>query len=429
MKSKNRSQDLRRIGLPALLITVVAFAITFQFVKPAPPKEIAIAGGAPGGAYHRWATELAKLFASEGIQATVLETAGSMDNLERLADGRAALGFVQSGLAATRPPDDDRVEGLASLYLEPVWVFSRISPAPDRLNRLRGRRIAVGAPGSGTQVVARALLADNGIDASSATLLELNSNDAAAALLAGTADVAFIVASYRADAVDRLLRAPAVAPMQLARIETYPRRHHYLKVVDLPAGVIDPATDLPSAHVRLLATPALLAVNADLHPALRSLAMQYAHRLFHDGDLLSEPDDYPSAKGMDLPLAPEAKRFFERGVPFLQRYLPFWAATLLDRIAVLLLPLLTLMIPLARFLPPVYRWRVRSRVFRWYEQLEAIDSDADIPGVDPQTLEDRLDRIARDIMGVPVPLSYTDEVYHLRAHIELVRRKVRGDCA
>jgi hypothetical protein len=120
-----------------------------------------------------------------------------------------------------------------------------------------------------------------------------------------------------------------------------------------------------------------------------------------------------------LPLSKEASRYYKSGPPFLQRYLPFWAATLLDRLKVMLLPFIALLIPLFKVMPPLYRWRVRSRIYRWYDELNRID-EALGSGFDQSQL-DELDRIESEIRKVHVPLSYSDELYNLRMHLVLIR--------
>ena len=108
----------------------------------------------------------------------------------------------------------------------------------------------------------------------------------------------------------------------------------------------------------------------------------------------------------------------------MERYLPFWAAVLADRLKVMLIPLITLMIPLAKILPPAYRWRIRSRIYRWYKDLIRIErATQNTPeGAERQALLDELSAMADDVRDLHVPLSYTDEVYNLRLHIELVIR-------
>jgi hypothetical protein len=83
-------------------------------------------------------------------------TAGSVENLERLLRGEVDVAFVQGGTYPLVKDADGRLRGMAALYHEPPWIFYRGKPVTDNLGALAGRRIAVGAPGSGTEAIARA---------------------------------------------------------------------------------------------------------------------------------------------------------------------------------------------------------------------------------------------------------------------------------
>ena len=142
--------------------------------------------------------------------------------------------------------------------------------------------------------------------------------------------------------------------------------------------------------------------------------------------LFEKPDEFPSAKHLEFPLSDDAERFYKRGPSFLRRYLPFWAATLVERMIVLLIPIVALLWPLFKIVPPVYQWRVRSRIYRWYEDVKAVDL-----GVDRDRSPERvaahaaeLDRIEGQVNEIRAPLAYADQVYNLRMHINLVREKL-----
>ena len=185
--------------------------------------------------------------------------------------------------------------------------------------------------------------------------------------------------------------------------------------------------DLPPRDVQLLAVSANLVVRPDLHPALIDLLLQTADQVHAAGGLFEEPGQFPSARFLDFPLHKEAKRYYKSGPPFLQRYLPFWAASLVDRLKVMLLPLVALVLPLVKVFPPTYRWRMRSRIYRWYERLQAVEGQLDRIAGEPERAEllAELDHIESDLRQVSVPLSFSDELYNLRLHLALIRDQVK----
>jgi hypothetical protein len=90
--------------------------------------------------------------------------------------------------------------------------------------------------------------------------------------------------------------------------------------------------------------------------------------------------------------------------------------------------LLVLMLPLSRVVPPLYQFRVRRRVFRWYARLRDIEAKVDartqVKEDEQKSLLEDLDQLDRTVNKVAVPLSYADELYALRNNIYAVRKRV-----
>jgi len=125
-----------------------------------------------------------------------------------------------------------------------------------------------------------------------------------------------------------------------------------------------------------------------------------------------------------MPLAKEAERYYRNGPPLLQRYLPFWLANLIDRMWVVLVSIVAVLIPLSRVVPPLYQFRIRSRVFRWYRQLREIEDAQMRKSASPADLLDEVNKLDAKAQHVTVPLSYADQLYGLRSHIQLVRERL-----
>ena len=151
-----------KIFTPAILLTLIGFVIAFQFVGPAPPREITMATGSAGGAYASYGEAYAKILARDGIILKLVNTSGSIENLQLLnkKSSNVELAFVQGGLANST--NSDSLMTLGSLFFEPFWIFYREGIQPRRLNDLQGLRVAVGAEGSGTKKLSLELLALTG---------------------------------------------------------------------------------------------------------------------------------------------------------------------------------------------------------------------------------------------------------------------------
>jgi len=417
------NKDSLRISGLGLVLLIAGFAIAFQFVEPSPPSTITIASGSKSGAYFQFAKRYAEILARQGIRLKVLETQGSVENIHLLSEGKADVAFVQGGVGSGEQSPD--LASLGSLYFEPLWVFVQKRSPVQHLSDLAGRTFAAGAEGSGTWAVARQLLAQNDVDVSGKNVRHLSSADAARALLAGEVDAAFFVTAPTAPLVNDLLSAKGLRLLNFDRAAAYTRQLRYLSAVTLHRGVVSLSGDIPPANVTLLAPAATLAAHQGLHPALQNLLIQASIEVHGGGGVFEDPGQFPSAQFVDFPLSPDAERYLKNGPPLLQRYLPFWAAVLFDRLKVLLVPLITLLFPLFKILPPAYRWRVRSRIYRWYKMLSEIERRA-AAGEDRQSLHDELLAMEYEVRSLKVPLSYADQVYSLRLHIDLIQRTLHA---
>jgi TRAP transporter TAXI family solute receptor len=426
MKGRWAWREQLSVLAPATLAVLAAFVVALQWVKPAPPSHVVIATGRPDGAYFRFAQLYGARLAREGINLEVRQTSGSVENIHLLEDPRSGvdLAFVQGGTghaARTR-----NLVSLGSLYFEPLWVFSRTAPGPTDLRDLRGRRLAVGPEGSGTRSVALALLAANGITETTAHLLPLTGLDAVQALRQRAVDTVFLIAAPGSPAVKEMLSTPGVALLSFPRADAYTKRFTYLTKLVLPGGGLSLEANLPPHETVLLAPAATLVVREDFHPALVDLVLVTAASVHGSRGIFEEPKQFPSPDHLEFPLMGEAERYHKSGPPLLARYLPFWAATLADRVKVLILPLLVL-VPIARLVPPAYRWRVRSKIIKRYRDVVEVDQvlTRRPSAAECDELLARLDRIEDEVRGLRVPLGYADAHYHLRLHLDLVRRRVQ----
>jgi TRAP transporter TAXI family solute receptor len=423
-------RDLFATAWPIILLSAIGFAVAFHFVQPSPPRHVTISAGAEGGAYYAFAGKYKEILARKGIELEVLPSSGSVGNLERLRRGDAQIGFLQGGVLPASPTDenndDDRdLRLLGSVFYEPIWVFYRGEQTLDLLHQLAGRRIAVGEAGSGARALILQLLAANGV-AQDRRLLSLGGQRAADALLRGRIDALIVVSAPEAGLVQKLLRAPGVRLMSFAQAEAYPRHFPYLSRLVMPRGGADLVRDVPPQDSELLAATANLVVRDDLHPAVQSLLLEAANEVHGRVGFFQKAGEFPAYKDDSLPLSDEAARYYRSGPPFLQRYLPFWLAVLVDRLMVLLLPLVALLLPLLKVAPSIYSWRVRSRIFRCYGELKFLENDlrSNYEAVRHDEYRRRLDEIDETASRLAIPLAFSDLLYTLREHINLVRRQL-----
>ncbi len=425
-------RDLLVSAGPLVVLTLVLIALAYWWLDPNPPKRVTLATGPAQSAYAEFGQRYRKAMAANGIDVVLLPSEGSSANLQLLLQGKADLGFVQGGIASTAQTQDDQPVSLGSLFLEPVWLFYRSEAARKAtgsdtlraLAQLQGLRVNVGTAGSGVPHLMQALFDQNRLDAAGLQLSQLEQTAATVAFLGGEVDALVFASAPESLLVQMLLQTPGVKLLDFAQNEAYSRRLPFLAPVTLPRGVVDLAADVPPQDVRLVAPTTTLLARPDVHPAILQLFSQASLNLHGNAGWFSRSHEFPIAANAEYTLAREAERTIRNGVPLLQRYLPFSLANLLERMWLSLGIIIALLLPLSRVVPPLYEFRIRSRVFRWYAQLREIEGRENTGAQTRQALLDALDELETRVGRVVVPLSHADELYALRNHIEMVRRKL-----
>jgi TRAP transporter TAXI family solute receptor len=417
---------------PFALLTVALLVLTYWWLDPNPPKRVVLATGPAQSAYDEFGKRYADALARYGIQVELLSSEGSSANLELLRTGQADLGFVQGGTADIGYDEEDAITSLGSLFVEPLWLFYREEsarrlnkvPTVSKLAELKGWRVNVGTAGSGVPRLFSTLLDVNRVEAEQMKLSELEQTPATVAFLNGEIDAVVFASAPESLMVQMLLQTPGVKLLDFAQSEAYSRRFGYLTPVVMPQGVVDLAANIPARNVRLVASTTSLLAHSDTHPAILQLFAQTATTLHGGASWFSRAREYPSLEHSEVPISPEAQRAIKSGAPFLQRYLPFWLANLIERMWLAMGLIIALALPLSRIVPPLYTFRIRKRVFRWYAELREVEQHHEDNSTSVQELLEQLDAMESKVEKIVVPLSYTDELYALRNNIQLVRKKL-----
>lgn len=412
----------------ALFLAAICIAAIVWVIRSAPPDTIVITSGPTGSSFDRWARSYQKVLAGYGVKLEIRPSGGSLDNLQRLQSAKSDvdIGFVAGG------PAGEGLHGLVSLGSiahQPLMVFYRSATPISRLSELAGKRLAVGAEGSGTRSLAIALLQANGITGAPTTFVDLDAGSAAAALLDGKLDAVFLMGdSAPLQTLRTLIRTAEVQLFSFAQADAYVRRYEYLSKITLPQGSIDLGTNLPNTDVVLVGPTIELVARKGLNSALSDMVLEAAQIVHGRAGLLQARREFPAPLEHQIPLSEDALRFYKSGKGFFYRIVnSFWLASLLNRVLVAVVPLVLVIIPAIRYLPVMYRMSIQLRFYRCYRPLLRVERETFGALTDDRVREllERVDEIEDSVKHLKVPASFASQFYWLRSHIISVRQRLK----
>ena len=420
----NRWKIFKVLATIVCTIGVVSLALIHFF--PAPPSKVVMATAFRGASFDYYGRQYREIFARYKVNLELRETAGALENVQLLQDPKSGvqIGFVTGGVSdGKRAPD---VLSLGTVYNQPFWIFYTSNEQLDRLSQLKGKRIAVGPEGSATRFTSEQILGKGGVNSETATLLPFAGSAADKALNEGKVDVVWIIGVPDATAVQSFLRNPNVRLMSFPTAEAFTRIFPDLNRLVLPQGVVDIDRNIPAADVQLIATTSKVLIRNDLHPEIVHLLLQTMKEVHSGSDIFHRGGEYPNGTDGEYPVAPGAEDFYKNGPSFMQRHLPLWLSVHVQRAIAVLVTAVAIGFPLFRFLPQLYNWMTRRRLLHWYGQLKSLEASFETSANDKHLAEKQaeIDRIEDAVSHIRFPLTFSDQVYNLRSHIDIVRRKI-----
>lgn len=419
------------LSLGSIVAACLAIGLAaFLFLNTAAPRTLTMTGGPDGSSFQRNAEKYAKILARDGVTLRILPSDGSAENLRRLADPKqhVDVGFVLEGAAGEKPYEN--LVSLGSVAYQPLMIFHR-GEKRTLLSQFRGKRINIGPAGSGTHALAVALLKANGIEPGGDTTFdETDVDDPEKALREGRFDAMFLMSDSTSSAdIRKLLRDGDIRLFSFVQSDAYVRRIRTLNKLHLPRGGIDLGADVPAEDAFLVGPTVQLVARESLHPALSDLLLEAAREVHGGPSLFRKRGEFPVLREGEFRISPDATRYYASGKGFLYRVFPFWLASLVARILAFLVPIVLVMVPALKFAPMVYRWRVESRIYRWYQALLEVEREAFKADTGPTRRDEllaRLDEIESAVNRITVPAAFGDIFYGLRGHIDFVRQNLQA---
>lgn len=311
----------------AIVVLIVALllvpALVAEGTKEMKPTFINIATGGTAGTYFPLGGALAEIWNTniKNMNATAQSTGASVANINLLRDGKNEVIMVQNdicyyavnGLEMFKDKAFADIRGLVTLYPETIQVITLADKGIVKISDLRGKRVAVGAAGSGTEANARQILEAAGLSYSDLTAQYLSFAEAANNLKDGNIDAAFVTAGFPTAAVQDIAASRKVALVSISPeiVTAITKKYPFYTSITIPASTYT-GVDTPISTV---AVKAMLAVRADLDPTIAYLMVKtmYANtdRLKAAHKVGTQITVDTGKAGMPLTLHPGSDKFFK----------------------------------------------------------------------------------------------------------------------
>src|SRR5690349_22163888 len=411
------------------VVGIVGMAsLALIYFIPTLPSKVVMATAFKGASFEYYGRQYQEIFARSHVELELRETAGAVENLKLLQDPNSdvQIAFVTGGLSDAK--HEPGVLSLGTVYEQPFWIFYPANDQFDQLAQLKGKRIAVGPVGSATRHTAEQVLGRGGVNSETATLLAFAGSDADKALNDGQVDAVWIIGVPEATAVQSFLRNPNVRPMSFPMSEAFTRIFPDLARMTLPQGTVDIERVIPSNDVQLIGTKSKVLVRSDLHPEIVQLLLQTMKEVHGGADLFHRSGEYPNGTDSEYPVAATAIEFYKNGPSFMQRHLPLWLSVHVQRAIAVLVTGIAIGLPLLHFVPQGFNWMTRRRLLHWYAQLKALETSFESTPSHRHLIDKQaeIESIEEALSKIQFPLNFSDQVYNLRSHIDIVRRRIES---
>lgn len=415
----------------SLLVLLLGVLLLVVFTRPVPMRTVSLAVGQPGSTYEQLGKRYQEYFAREGVRLELVNTAGSRENIVE-ADNTGSpvnAGFLLGGVA--HKGDFPHLVSLGSVQYLPLWLFYQGPQfvGSDVVSYFKGKPIAIGLEGSGTELLLTRILAMRGIklDRDSANFRRMSHADAMQALLDGKIAAMAIVDGMDSPTIQHILAHPEIHIFDFAYADAYVKRMPYLEMVTIPRGSLNLVKLDPPNDIHMIASTVTLLVEKTMHPALQLLFLQATDAISDDSDtFFGRPDQFPAYIDKSIPLSPVAERYFARGAPWLSGYLPFWLVNYIDRMWLLVLGLFAIVLPLFRLVPNYRLFRSRQLISDVYDEIKVIEERMYVATSveELRYLAERINVLDGELGDVWVSSDETNRFYTMKSAITLVRHEI-----
>lgn len=289
------------------------------------PKQLIVATGGTGGTYYPLGGGMAdQITKNAGVTATAQSTGASAENMRLIRDQGADIAFTQSDIAeyankgTAMFEQDGKIEtfqAIGALYNETIQIVVSPDSGINTVADLKGKRVSVGAPGSGTEMNAQQILEAYGLKFEDVQLQRLSFADSSKAIQDGQLDAAFQTAGTPTAAITELAATKGVKiiPIDADKIDAIVAKYPFYTKNTIPGNTYQTVSE----DVNTVAVKSMLVVRSDLS---EDLVYKITKSIYENLDKLGHAKAKEiklenALSGVSLPVHPGAKKFFdEKGV-------------------------------------------------------------------------------------------------------------------
>lgn len=311
-----------KLGKVSILSMIAVLIVSLMVGCGSEKKFLNIATGGTAGTYYPLGGAMAEVLNKSipGMNTSAQSTGATVANINMLQDGSVDMALVQNdiiyyavnGLEMFKDKKIDTIRGIATLYPETVQLVTLDKSGIKNISELKGKRVAVGAAGSGAEANARQVLEAYGITYNDITAQYLSFGEAASALKDGNVDAAFLTAGYPTAAVQDIASQNKVRllPIDAAKADALIAKYPFYTKTVIPADTYAGLDkDTPA-----IAVMAMLVVNEKVD---EKLGYEITKALFSNLDRIKAAHSVGklitkegAQKGMSVKLNAGAEKYF-----------------------------------------------------------------------------------------------------------------------
>jgi len=334
-------------------LCLLGVAALIHQLQPIPPTTVSMAKGQPNSTLEALGNHYKDYFARHGVTLNLVESRGAIENLDLLEAGKVDIALSQGGALVNSKAG---TVTLGSVGYQPLWLFYTGPEfrGDDLFKFLDKKQIYVGVPGSGTRIMADALLKQAGkLDNPSFTLRDdMSARESVQALKEKRIDAMFLLAGYESGNAQALLQDSDIQIMNFPIAHAIAKHKGYAEVVTLPRGALRFSPPRPTQDLQMVATTTTLLIHEDLHPAIQHMLLRASQEAEQKkADFFGRPGGFPAFVDTKTPRSEVAVKYYAKGPPILDGHLPHWLASFVDTAWFTLATIFAILFPLLKMVP------------------------------------------------------------------------------